>query len=253
MTAAVSGRLRLEAARRGERTVLTSVSRTVPFHPGPVHYRHGRAEVIVQDVSPGIFPGDRLETDVTVHEGAALIVSGQSATKIYASTQGVSSEVSTVLGVDRGATLWWLPGDIIPFRDAIYSARTRVVLEKGARFALLEIVTPGRLAMGERDAYHRLDMRLRIDVAGKLVLIERSVLDPRDQPLSSIGSHGHFACSGLLVAVGYPVPPDEVRCANEVWIGADGDRDLVVARGLAQAAAPLREELRSVLTWLDNG
>jgi urease accessory protein UreH len=253
VTAAVSGRLRLEAARRGERTVLTGVCRTVPFHPGPLHYRNGRAEVMVQDVSPGIFPGDRLEIDITVNEGAALTVSGQSATKIYPSPRGLSSEVSTVLKVDRGATLWWLPGDLIPFRDAIYATRTNVVLDEGARFALLEIVTPGRMAMGERDAYSRLDVRLRIDVAGKPVFIDRSVLDPRQRPLSSIGNHGDFACSGLLVAVGYSLPPSPERCANEVWIGADGDRELVVARGLAHAAAPLREALRSLLTRLDEG
>jgi urease accessory protein len=252
VTAAVNGRLRLEAARRGERTVLTGVYRTVPFHPGPVQYRHERAEVIVQDVSPGIFPGDRLEIDVTVNEGAALTVSGQSATKIYAATRGVSSEVSTVLRVGHGATLWWLPGDIIPFRDAIYTSRTNVVLDDGARFALLEIITPGRVAMGEREAYQRLDLRLRIDVGGKPVLMDRSVLDPKERPLSSIGSHGDFACSGLLAAVGYPVPPDPEDCANKVWIGVDGDRDIVVARGLAQAAAPLREALRSLLTRLDH-
>ena len=252
MTAAVSGRLQLEAARLGERTVLTGVCRTVPFHPGPVHYRHERAEVIVQDVGPGIFPGDRLDIDVTVNEGAALTVSGQSATKIYASTRGVSSEVTTVLRVGRGATLWWLPGDIIPFRDAIYTSRTKVVLDDGARFALLEIVTPGRLAMGEREAYQRLDLRLRIDVAGKPVFIERSILDPRERPLSMVGSHGDFACSGLLVAVGYPVPPGPAHYADDVWIGVGGDRNLVVVRGLAHAAAPLREALSSLLTRLDH-
>jgi len=252
VSATVSGRLRLEAARRGERTVLTGVCRTVPFHPGPVHYRHERAEVIVQEVSPGIFPGDRLDVEIRVNEGAALTVSGQSATKIYPSIRGLSSEVFTRLTVDRGATLWWLPGDIIPFRDAIYSTRTEVVLDEGARFALLEIIAPGRLAMGERNAYQRLDLRLRIDVAGKPVFMERSVLDPQERPLSLIGSHGDFAYSGMLVAVGYSVPPSPERCAKEVWIGADGNRDLVVARGLAQAVAPLREALHALLERMDD-
>jgi urease accessory protein len=233
--------------------VLTGVWRTAPFHPGPVHYRNERAEVIVQEVGPGIFPGDRLEIDVTVNEGAALTVLGQSATRVYASTGGRSSEVSTVLKVARGATLWWLPGDIIPFRDAMYGARTAVVLDEGARFALLEILTPGRLAMGEWDAYQRLDLRLRIDVAGKPVFTERSVLDPEKRPLSLIGSHGAYACSGLLVAVGYSLPPGPVRCANEVWVGVDGDRDLVVARGLALKAAPVREALHSLLTRMNDG
>ena len=249
---AVSGRLRLEAARRGARTVLADVYRSAPFHPGPVHYRSGRAEVLLQDVSPGIFPGDRLEIDVAVKEGAALIVSGQGATRVYPSPACITSEVSTRLRVERGGILWWLPGELIPFRDAIYSARTEVVLAEASRFALIEVVTPGRLSMGERDAYRRLDLRLRIDVAGKPRLIERALLDPHEEPLSMVGRQGSFACSGFLVAVGYSVPSMPDRCANGVWLGADGDYDLVVARGLAHAAAPLRETLLQLLQHMDN-
>ena len=90
--AVATGQLRLRAATRGERTVLSDVFRTAPFHPGPLHFRDGGAELILQDVSPGIFPEDRLEVDVALDEGATLAVSGQGATKIYGSPSGIQAE-----------------------------------------------------------------------------------------------------------------------------------------------------------------
>lgn len=248
----LSGELRLEASRRGERTVLSRVYRTVPFHPGPVHYRQGRAEVLLQDVSPGVFPGDRLAIDVTVREGAALTVAGQGATRIYPSPQGIASEVTTSLRVGQGGTLWWLPGEMIPFRDACYAARTEVELAAGARFAFLEIVTPGRVAMGERDRYQRLDLRFRLSVDGKARVIERAVLAPQQGSLALIGSHGEYGYAGLLIAVGYPVPTAVESETDEMWIAADGERDLVIVRGLAHAAAPLREALLALLERMDQ-
>jgi urease accessory protein len=246
-----TGELRLRASSRGNRTVLTDVFRTAPFHPGPLHYRDGRAELILQDVTPGVFPGDLLEIDVKVDDGAALTVCSQGATKVYSSPTGIASELRTSISVGRGGTLWWLPGALIPFRDARYLARTTVTVAAGARFALIEVVTPGRLAMGERDRYGQLDLRLRIETCGAPLLIERAVLDPLVRPLEMAGRRGQFACSGSLITIGYPLPSIDDLAVQNVSLGADGGGDLGVVRGLSWAAAPLQSALRAVLYQVD--
>ena len=129
-TALAGGHLRLRAECAGERTVLTDVFRTAPFHPGPVHHRGGTAEVVLQGVGPGLFPGERLEIDINVRSGCSLVVSAQGATKVYASPHGTAAESATTLRVGRDASLCWLPGDLIPFRDASYAAQTVVDLEE---------------------------------------------------------------------------------------------------------------------------
>ncbi len=250
---AATGRLQLTAATRGGRTVLTDVYRTAPFHPGPVHYRDGRADVILQDVSPGILPGDRLAIDVTVEHGAFLAVIGQGATKLFSTPHGFPAELTTSLMVGGGGALWWLPGPLIPYRDAVYAAATHVTLDEEARFALLEIITPGRTAMGEREAYTRLDLRLRIDVAGKPVLIERALRDPAARPWGFSSHQDEFRCSGALILVGYSVPGALDGCRDNVWLGADGDEKLAIVRGVSRDAAPLRDALISVLNRLGAG
>jgi urease accessory protein len=245
------GRLRLAAAVRGGRTVLTDVYRTAPFHPGPPHYRAGMAEVILQEVSPGHLPGDRLTAEVQVADGGALVVTGQGATRLYPSTNGGVAEARTSLTV-RGGTLWWLPGPLIPFRDACYEARTNVGLAEGSRFAHLEVITPGRSAMGERFAYQRLDLRLRINVDGRPRFVERTLLDPRERPLTAIGRQGEFPCAGSLVMMGYPVPSMPDYPSDDIWLGADGSPSLAIVRGLARSAEALREALLGMLRAVAN-
>jgi urease accessory protein len=207
--------------------------------------------MILQDVTPGLFPGDRLEIDVLIDDDAALTVCSQGATRVYPSPTGIASELRTSLTVGRGGTLWWLPGAVIPFRDARYVAQTTVTVAAGARFALMEVVTPGRVAMGERDRYGRLDLRLRIESGGAPLLIERAMLDPLDRPPEMAGRRGRFACFGSLITIGYQLPAIDDDDSQDLWLGADGGCDLAVVRGLATSVAPLQSALRAVLQQAD--
>lgn len=249
--AATHGRLRLHAAVRNGRTALTDLYRTAPFHPAPVRYREAQAVVLLQEVSPGILPGDRLHAAVTVDPGAELVVEAQGAVRVYPSSCGVAAEATTELTVASGGSLWWLPGALIPYRAARYASYLHARLEPGARFALLDILTPGRVAMGERNAYARLDLRTRIDVAGRPVLIERALLDPDRRPPGPGDDRDAFRCSGALTLVGYDIPADAIQESGDVWLGADGGPELAVVRGAARSAASLRTVLVSLLERLE--
>ena len=200
-----TGIFRLHAVRHGARTILAAVDRSAPFHPSPPSYRaaDGAAEVTVQQAGPGLFPGETLRTEVAVEEGASLTVRGQGATKVYPSPGGAAAVSDTALRVAAGGSLVWLPGELIPFRGAVLKQATAVELAPGARLVLVELLTPGRVAMGERDAYVRLDLRLRIAVAGRPVLIERALLEPASRPPSVAGRHGGFGCAAALYLAGF--------------------------------------------------
>lgn len=246
MRDALNGELRLRAARSAGFTVLTEAFRTAPFHPGPAHHHGRRAEVILQDVGPGVFPGDELSVAITAEAGADLRVVGQGATKLYPCPCSRQAHAEITLTAAEDATLWWLPGALIPFRDADYVATTRVDLAPTARFASLEVISGGRLAMGERDAYRSLDLRLRVVQGGRLRLLERALLDPAAQPRSLLETPGRFTCSGTLVLVGYPTPPQPALQAD-CWIGCDGNDTLTLARGVATSAERLRGDLLALL------
>lgn len=223
----------------GGRTILADAYRSAPFHLTVPSYRHGdgTAEVIVQQVSPGLLPGDDLLTEIAVEPGARLVVRGQSATKLYPARDGGAARSRTILSVAADATLTYLPGELIPFRDAVYHQETEVDLRPGARLALGETITSGRTAMGERDAYTLLDLRLRIRLDGRPLLIERARLEPAVRPLRVVGRHGSCGCAGSLYLFGVPqgVLDDEAESIG-LWWGHGFVDGLTVVRMLGDTA-----------------
>ena len=145
----------------------------------------------------------------------------------------------------------WLPGEIIPFRDAVLAQSTLVKLEPGARLALAEVLSPGRLAMGEREAYSRLDLRLRLELADRPILIERAVLDPAKRPPSSVGRSAGLACVGSLCLVGF----DDARALGQsegaapVWWGSGqtADGHATIVRLLGRTAQAVRRQIEELL------
>lgn len=244
---AATGELRVRAARVGGRTVLAELYRSAPFHLGLPSYRgdrgDGAAEVVVQQVGPGLFPGERLRTEVAVGAGAALTLRGQSATKVYPCPDGRPAVATTALTVAVGGRLVVLPGEVIPYRDAIYRQATEADVACGGRLALAEIVTPGRLAMGEAEAYRRVELRARIRVAGRPVLIERVVLNPPTRAGRALGRQGAWPCAGTLVLVGFGPAAEglgQAEPGEAVWWGSGGDAGLVVVRLLGETAQAIR-------------
>ncbi len=230
-----SGFLRLEAERRGNRTVLSVVHRSAPFHIGVPSYRSGdgTAEIIVQQVGPGLFPDDDLATEITVGPGARLVVRGQSATKLYPCPPEGHARGSTRLRVATGGWLAWVPGPLIPFRDSAFRQELTAELARGARLILAEVTTPGRVAMGERDAYRWLDLRCRITADEKIVFAERNYLAPRSRPLMNPARAGGFDCVGALYLFGFgplDLGPGERR--PDLWWQAGNSEALTMVRYL---------------------
>jgi urease accessory protein len=222
---APTGELRIRAGRVGGRSTIVDAYRTAPFHLGMPSERAGAAELIVQGVGPGYLPGDRLSIDITVDAGAKLTVRGQSATKLYPSPRGEPAVADVRLTVGAGARLTYLPGELIPFRQSILRQVTRIAVEPGGHCVLGEIVTPGRIAMGEVDAYTHLRLDVEASLGGRLVLAERARLEPSHGSLTSIGRHGPHAVAGSLYVIGEPwtAPDDDAISDAVLWASATGD------------------------------
>lgn len=251
----MNGRLRLKAERIGDRTALTDAFRTAPFHLGQPSDRNGDGgiEVIIQEVGPGLFPGDTTETDVEVGPGARLTIRGQAATKLYPCPWDACISSSTWLRVHAGGRLVHLPGELIPFRDADLSQHTHVDVEAGGQVALAEIVTPGRLAMGEFDAYRRLTLRLNAQVDGRLVLTERTRLDPAHGPAGMLGRRGEWACMGMLWLIGFGAEATSLGQSGddaEIWWASGGDDIVTMVRCLGPTAQGIRELQHRLLAGL---
>ena len=137
---------------------------------------------------------------------------------------------------------------MIPFRDAVYRQHTEVALQSGARLALGETLTAGRVAMGERDAYALLDLRLRVSLDGRPLLVERARLEPAVRPLRVVGRHGSYACAGSLYLFGVPpgILDDEDDSVGLRW-GHGVVDGLTIVRVLGATAQSVNAQIGRLL------
>lgn len=222
-----NGCVRIRAERIGARSAIVESFRSVPFHLGLPSDRvgDGRAELILQNVGPGVLPGDRLRIELNVGPGATLDVRGQGATRIHPSPAGIPGEIETRLRVDRRGLLIYGPGELIPYRTARLRQATTIEVAEGGHLAMVETLTRGREAMGERDVYASLDLRVRASYGGRPVLIERARLAPSMRALDSIGRHGPFAVSVSLYLIGerWRLPAVSHGAGEVTWAIDAGD------------------------------
>lgn len=239
------GRLLLEARSICGRTALSRSERSEPFVVGPASYRQrDRPEVIVQNVGPGLLPGDSIETSIVVQENARLVVRGQSATKLYPCAVDESIRADVSLVVAENAELVYLPGEIIPFRDAAALQTTHLKIGSSGKGAVQEIVTTGRIARGENACFRRLDVRLRIEHAGRLLLQERALLEPALRSLHSIGRHLDYPVAATLYLVGYDAEIPVALDGPGFIAGSGANGALIIVRLLARTTQIARETMQ---------
>ena len=148
----------------------------------------GAALVHLHNVSGGILGGDCLSVTANVGAGAKAQLTTPGATRIYCHRANFSDAVqTTILQVETGGLLEYLPDSVIPFAQSRYCQKTQIHLADDAGLFWWEIIAPGRIAYQEAFAYDLLEMQTDIMVGSTPIAIERLRFSPtQDQPASIV-------------------------------------------------------------------
>lgn len=106
-------------------------------------------EAVLVNTSGGVAGGDRLQVNVTALSGASIVVTTQTAEKIYRALNE-SAHITTTLNVGNAAKLAWLPQETIVFNRARVCRRTEIEISPGSELLALEFLVLGRAAHGEK-------------------------------------------------------------------------------------------------------
>jgi urease accessory protein len=211
--------LALSFARRGDASMLARKSHRGPLvvqkmlHPeGP-----GVCQAIVVHPPGGIAGGDRLNLDIALGRNAHAQLTTPGAAKWYRSA-GATASQTIAAKVAAGATLEWLPQEMIVFAGARAELATEIALEGDATFIGWDIVSLGRAASGERFDRGRYRQRIELVRDGALLWAERTSLDAGDRVLASpAGLNGH-PMFGTFVAAARSIAGDLLTACRSVAI-----------------------------------
>jgi urease accessory protein len=179
--------------RVGPRSVVTSARAHSPLRVLEPRNHGDAAWIYVSTFGGGLVDGDRIALDVDVGADASAFLGTQASTKIYRSPRGCSQHLRARVG--EGGLLVSLPDPVTCFADACYRQEVEVALEPGASALIVEGLTSGRTAYGERWAFASYRARLRVGA-----IDETLHLDPAHGPLAR--RMGRFDALATIVAIG---------------------------------------------------
>lgn len=200
------GELELVVAVRGGRSVAAH-----QYHRGALrilrpHYLDDSGQVCYVLVNPGgaYLGADLYVIDVDVSDGAKLLLTTQSATKIYR-TPGSFAEQRMTLRLGEGAQLELAPDQLIAYREASYRQNTHITVRPSSSLVMAEVVTPGWSPDGASFRYEELRLRNEIHVEAPdgttMLALDNLLIRPPLNDVTGMGFMEGFSHLGSLVVV----------------------------------------------------
>lgn len=231
----------------------------------------------VSNFGGGLVAGDQTRLDLRIGNGARCFVGTQASTKIYRNPSLLPCEHATHATLDAGAVLVFAPAPVQPFAHSSYVQRQKFHLASGAGLVLLDWVTSGRKACGERWAFAHFESRNEVwqcfqpaensqaapspeqvqpapASPQQCVFIDSLRLDPNDGALTSNHRTGRFNCFAMLLLFGEPFEKHALRLLKETNnLPVNRRAPLLVSASPIKCGAVLRvagEELAHIENYL---
>ena len=188
IAADLKGCATLRFARRGERTQLVHSHVSAPMAlVRPFELADGRLAVQLVTIGPGLCGGDHIQLDVTVEDGAEVVLTTTAATRVMSMYPGDRARQRVRLRAGRAASLEYYPAIAIPFPGSALTQTLAVDADADARVGVVESWALGRSARGEYLRFRSLSSRTALTIDGALVYADALQLDPAEDDVANAG------------------------------------------------------------------
>jgi urease accessory protein len=145
----------------------------------------------------GLVDGDALDLTISVGDAAALLLSTQASTKVYRSPAGTRVELEADVGEE--ALLVLAPDPVVCFAGASYTQVQRLNLTPTGGVVIVDWLTSGRRARGERWAFDNYVASLTIHRDGRLLVYDSLALGRADGDLRQRMQRFEVVCVVAIV------------------------------------------------------
>lgn len=182
----------------------------------------------------GLVAGDCTQMEVRIDSGARCFLGTQSSTKVYRNSGGLPCAHRLTATLAEESLLLVAPDPVQPFADSIYDQVQHFTLAHTSNLIVVDSVSGGRAARGERWSFSRYGSRIDIVREGRLLLTDRLRLNPGEE--RNHFAVGRFNCFATVLVLG----PGLATQASTI---VDAVAAEPIARGLPLvfAASPFHE------------
>lgn len=194
---------------------------------------HGRAAwVYAGSYGGGLVGGDALRLTVRVGEGATAFLSTQASTKVYRSDRPTSVALNAQVAAGASLVIW--PDPVVCFAHSSYQQQQSVDVAGGGALVLVDGMSSGRRASGERWQFRKYASHSTIRHDGRLILFDSICLDGDDGELAARMDRFDVLCSATIVG-------SQFRARIERILESVARSPVQRRAGLLVAAAPLAD------------
>lgn len=156
------------------------------------------AYLYIVSASGGILQGDRYRIDITMRKDSKAHITTQGATRIYHMDANSATQMINVT-LEEGSYLEFIPDQIIPYSNSRFYQRMNLNVHDSATMVYSEIITPGRVAMGESFEYDVCYLKTRaVNQEDVLRLVDVANMEPKKRRLASFGILGDSTVVGSV-------------------------------------------------------
>lgn len=194
----VCGELDLTIESKNNKTILRNAYFTNPFKIAKPFYNDNDEMIIyMMNSSPGILEGDNYNINIDVKENSNCYITGQSYTKVFKMREHKAKQ-SLNIKIAKGASLKYFPLPLMLFKDSNFESITEVNIEQGGTFIWGDIISCGRLAMGEEFLFKRYYSRLEVTYNNDIVFLDNILMEPEKLKVNTIGCYEEYTHQGTL-------------------------------------------------------
>lgn len=207
-------------------STVTSAFATSPLKLLTPRSRGTSVWVYTSSFGGGLVAGDQTRLDIRLGAGTRCFVGTQASTKIYRNPGRRPSGHTTQARLAPDSLLVFAPDPVQAFAQSIYVQRQEFELAPGAGLALVDWLTAGRAACGERWVFDQFQSRNEVStiadpspeaaVKPKCVFLDSLKLDSDPGNLAPFQHMGRFNCLAMLLLVGPPLREAAARLLAEL-------------------------------------
>lgn len=195
--------LKLKIDQLNGRSEMTDSYFTSPLKLGVPRRENDVLKIIMMSSSPGLLQGDTFNYDIVCGEGTKAMITEQSYSKIFDTGAGRACK-DVMIRLESMASLYYNPCAVIPFKGSTYEGNMRVYLDQDSEFACCDIVTCGRVGMGERFEFIRYRNRVCVYVDNIPVWLDNCLLEPGTMSLTELAFFDGYTHQGTFYYYGSP-------------------------------------------------
>lgn len=198
-------RLSVELKYSNGRTVVSDSYFSAPFKLVSPFYDEDYAKLMIMTASAGIMKGDFYDINIHSLPDTNALITDQSYAKIFNTRDGFAAQRLNI-ELEENAELIWIPKPVIPFENSSFKADAAISIKENSKLVISEILSCGRIGMGESFKFSFYKSRTAVSIGGKPVFLDNTRLCNGEADFSGIGFFENFTHIGFIYFHGYEKP-----------------------------------------------